>query len=363
MTSTERMVAVIVRWTCQRGVSSDPVAFSFQAVCAGLAVLRRDVPVTVGGSDPSPRDTLQKALLSGLLGLWVGSVVWQLARMHQESWGTSLGLALAGFALIFSVYQAFGPSIHPARFSRGPAVSTCLVLVALIATTLTWPAVLRVAGIGDGKDLIETPQCVEEPYEAADWGPDRPIEPNQSTVPAFVTELDFDNSIDNRAWLVGARDAAYQDSPPPNGGYQHSIDIDEQSSYRIRLMFGNNGYQRPGMEINDVRMFVRLPRCSSTDVRLVGSVVGDNATPNRIWGTVHFHAARPFKLAVEPDAGPGHRNVVCWPSSSGCHPNGVGFSSLDPNLLVGSEGLAIPGGTLAGQAGVFLLLYVRPVFD
>jgi hypothetical protein len=205
----------------------------------------------------------------------------------------------------------------------------------------------------------------EQPFTSADWGPgDHPLDPFlQSNVPTFNNGILPRGNIDGRAWLVSARDAVYQDSPEPDGGYQQSIDVNEQSSYRVRFLFWNNAYSRPGLEINGVRMLVKLPTCSSADVRLVGAVEGDNAVPSPVWSTVHFHANRPFRLEIAPDGGPGHRPVACWPSTKGCNPNGDGFVPYDPSQLVGTEGLPLPGGTLVGRAGVILLLYVRPVFD
>jgi len=164
-------------------------------------------------------------------------------------------------------------------------------------------------------------------------------------------------------WLVSARDAIYQDSPRPNGGYERSVEVSPQSSYRIRFMFWNNA-SAPGMEITNVRASLRLPQCASTETRVVGQVTGDNAVPNSIWGTIRFHSSQPFRLEFAPDAGPGHRAVVCWPSQAACNPNGQGFIPLDPHQLVAPGGLPVPGGILdAGpQSFSFIMVYVRPVF-
>ncbi|HJT91327.1 MAG TPA: hypothetical protein VJ777_05210 [Mycobacterium sp.] len=318
-------------------------------------------------------------LFSLLLSVFVGAVTWKAMAAWNADKGDIASVSLTAALAVFALYQVWDHAIHPARFRLKVAVPVCCVLIVLIASTVTWPAVTKVARIGGDRptaqpgDPVTDPTsptdtegavCEEKPYAATDSGPDRPLDPpGQSNVPTFNNGIDPDNGADNRTWLVSARDAIHQDSPQPNGGYEQSIEVNEQSSYRIRFQFWNNADRRPGMEINDVRAFVRLPECSSTHVRLVGTVEGDNATPNSIWGTVHFNSTRPFKLLLAPDGGPGHRPVVCWPSTVRCNPDGTGFVPFDPNQLVGPEGLALPGGTLIGQSGVFILLYVRPVFD
>jgi hypothetical protein len=327
--------------------------------------------VTAGDSSPPTRDTPQKVVVTFLLAIWISALAWKIATaLHIDKSG-SLAASLAAMPVVFGVYQAFGSSIHPAKFSPKVAKGVSCALVVLIAVTLTWPAVLKLAHSVDHSSAVkprgpstDPAMCEEKPYAASDWGPDRPRDPlDESNVPTFNNGVAEDGT-DLRTWLVAARDAAYQDNPPPHGGYEQSIEVNEQSSYRIMIRYWNNANRRSGDAINDVRAFVRLPQCLSTDVKLVATVEGSNATPKSIWGTVHFHAERGFKLALAPDGGPGHRPVVCWPPIVRCNSNGgAGFVRYDPNELVGPEGLALPGGTLTGQAGVFILLYVRPVFD
>jgi hypothetical protein len=285
--------------------------------------------------------------------------VWQFEDV------SALSLAITTFGLVLAAYQTWGPSIHPATFSRRAASVSCVILLALIATVWTWPSILNLLGRGGSQQVVEPPTatCTEPPYDAEDWGPDRPLVPlGESSVPAFNNGIE--GGVDERMWLVSARDAVYQDSPQPNGGYERSIEVNPQSSYRIRFMFWNNA-SAPGMEINNVRASLRLPQCASTDIRLVGRVTGDNAVPDSsIWGTVRFHSPQPFRLEFAPDAGPGHRAVVCWPSEAACKPNGEGFDPLLPHQLLAAEGLPVPGGTLypGPQSFTFIMVYVRPVF-
>lgn len=320
-----------------------------------------------GGSDSSPRDAMQKFVVSILLGVLISTLIWKLTTQwvwHVDD-AAALPLALAGFGLVLGAYQAWGPSIHPATFSRRAASISCVVLMVLIAIVGTWPLVLNLLNRGGGEQAVQPPPatCTEPPYPADDWGPDRPLVPlGESSVPEFNNGID--DGIDERMWLVSARDAIYQDSPRPNGGYERFIEINPQSSYRIRFMFWNNASAR-GLAINNVRATLRLPQCASTDIRLVGQVTSDNAIPNSIWGTIRFHSPRPFRLEFAPDAGPGHRNVVCWPSEVACNPNGQGFTPLDPYQLVAPDGLPVPGGTLypGPQSFTFIMVYVRPVFN
>lgn len=320
-----------------------------------------------GGPSSSPRDTWQKFVVSLLLGLLIALLTWKLTTQWVWQLDAAAGLTLAlsaGFGLVLAAYQAWGPSIHPAKFSRSAAGVSCVILMVLIATVWTWPLILNPLSSRGGGERIETPPaaCIEPSYEANDWGPDRPLVPlGESSVPAFNSGVE--DGVDERMWLVSARDAIYQDSPQPNGGYERSIEVNPQSSYRIRFMFWNNA-SAPGLEINNVRASLRLPQCASTEVRLVGRVTGDNAVPNSIWGTVRFHSPQPFRLEFAPDAGPGHRAVVCWPAESACKPNGEGFIPLDPYQLVAPGGLPAPGGTLypGPQSFTFIMVYVRPVF-
>ncbi|MGP4057862.1 hypothetical protein ACTWP6_24080 [Mycobacterium sp. 4D054] len=306
--------------------------------------------------------------MSLLLGLLIALLTWKLTTewVWQLDVAAALSLALAGFGLVLAAYQAWGPSIHPATFSRRAASVSCIILIAVIATVWTWPSILDLLDRGGDEQAGVEPlpaTCIEPPYEANDWGPDRPLVPlGESSVPAFNNGISEDGR-DYRMWMVSARDAIYQDSPKPNGGYERSIEVNPQSSYRIRFIFWNNT-DVPGLQINNVRASLRLPQCPSTDIRLVGRVTGDNAVPNSIWGTARFHSPQPFRLEFAPDAGPGHRAVVCWPSQAACNPNGQGYIPLDPHQLLAPGGLPIPGGTLypGPHSFTFIMVYVRPVF-
>jgi len=324
--------------------------------------------VSSGGPTSSSRDAPGKFFVTILLGLLLALLTWKLTTQwvwHLDDAAALTLSAAIGGGLIFAAYPAWGSSFHSAKFSRRAAAVSCIILAALIATVWTWPSILDAFGRGDsGRARVEPPpaSCTEAPYETNDWGPDRPLVPlGESSAPTFNNGIE--EGIDERMWLVSARDAIHQDSPRPNGGYERFIEVNPQSSYRIRFMFWNNA-SAPGTEINNVRAALRLPQCASTDVRLVGQVTGDNAVPSTIWGTVRFHSPKPFKLEFAPDAGPGHRNIVCWPAETACNPNGQGFIPLDPNELVAPGGLPVPGGTLypGSQSFTFIMVYVRPVF-
>lgn len=199
------------------------------------------------------------------------------------------------------------------------------------------------------------------PALAADWGPDRPLVPyGQGDVPAFNNSI-FNEGVDFRTQLVSARDAAYTDSPPPNGGYALQIPVQEGSSYRVRFLPFNSAEERPGMTITGARAFVTLPMCSSTDVRLVGAVSGANAVPHSVWSTVHFFAQRPFKLILDNT----RQASICF-SSDVC--SGGKFSPFgEMPQMVGKDGALLGAydldGTFPGASGPFVMFYVRPVFD
>jgi hypothetical protein len=202
-----------------------------------------------------------------------------------------------------------------------------------------------------------------QPAQQTDWGPaTNPLAPVAgATVPTFNNAVmrgkPGEGDPDFRQQLVSA-DAA---DKVTDGGYSLHVGVEPNSVYRVRMfVFNNASPNLAGATISDTHARITVPVCPATDVRLTGSVVAPSAQPPEVWSTVHFTAARPFKLVLAD-----RQAVVCYDQAHCAH--GKGFAAFPAAAqLFSQHGVALGADGLDGlfppATSADVIFYVTAVF-
>jgi hypothetical protein len=334
-----------------------------------------------GEQEPSHRDLLNKAIPWILAAFIIAVIAWRVLIHLGADLKITIGATITLFVAtcLAPWFKFIEKPFVASKFSRPRSVAWTIALVVLLVLVLAvppppWTFGANTASVQNEPTNSATPPssvpptppagCKEPvPLAEADWGPtENPLQPaGQSTVPSFNNAVLRPAGADFRTQLVAARDASFQDSPMPNGGFAERIQVQEGKTYRVRFFVFNNALSgRPDLTITGARAFVRLQSCSSADVRLVGSMSGINAVPRTIWSTVHFLSDRPFRLI--PDA---QQAKVCYQNME-C-PTGTGFANFSMTEMYSEAGAPLGAngldGVFPGSTAVDILFYVRPVFE
>ena len=208
------------------------------------------------------------------------------------------------------------------------------------------------------------PGCREmQQAQETDWGPaTNPLAPVAgATVPTFNNAVmrgkPGEADPDFRQQLVSA-DAADKIT---DGGYSLHVDVEPNTVYRVRMfVFNNASPNLSGATISDTHARVTVPTCPATDVRLTGTVSAATAQPPEVWSTVHFTAARPFKLVLAD-----RQAVVCYDQAHCTH--GKGFAAFPAAAqLFGPQGVPLGADGLDGlfppATSADVIFYVTAAF-
>jgi len=208
------------------------------------------------------------------------------------------------------------------------------------------------------------------------WGdrkpPDSPIPGLDGRVPSInnakLMPVGFPpgtyTGFDLRTSFLTANDALNSDI---TNGFDREIRVRPDGVYLLRAFLLNTAEM--GIDAEHVSLSVRLPKCPSTDVRVVAQVSSSNTTPAMIWGSVRLKSDRPFTVEPSPDT-VGRictRDAFCslyefcpnltpWGTGQIPHPE---HAFEEHGITIGSSQT---DGILKGNQYVDVLLYVRAKF-
>lgn len=302
--------------------------------------------------------------VSGVIGTWVNvtkshlSPILEIKRRFLQ-----LTVPLLALVLVLAVTLS---GIIP-RSTRQGLPESHIGDVAQSAADV--PPVSDVPPPSDGTP-VQSPICQNSQSEpSSPWGPDRPLLSTQpiiyqrdlpkGKVPAFNDiemgpQGNFGRNDDLRMRLITAKDAADTED---NGYLEEVSGVDENKTYRVRVMVLNTAALGSGLNARDTRLWVYLPECRSTSITVVGTITSSNSNPPSVWGSVRFDSDRPFRMV--PDT---QQAKIIVGSAGNIHNFSDTARLFGPTGTLLGTNMAAPDGTVTPGYFIDFLLYLKPHF-